>query len=88
MAKDRFSKFKPINYNKEFKYGTDGEMNHYVIPNRKKLKEKGRNYIINLIKICKDKFNIKFLRSILVQDKKPTKKQETQIVKIINNTNK
>ena len=84
MAKDRFSNQKPINYNKEFKYGTHTNNNHYVIPNRKSISSKARKFIIYLIGKCKYDNTKTFLRSILANGKEPTKAQRKAILKIWN----
>ena len=85
MAKDRFSKFKKSNYNKEYRWGNHTNLNYNVIPNRKVLTKIQKDWIINLIKNIKNESSKTFLRSILEQDKVPTEKQKEIIKTIIKN---
>ena len=81
MAKDRFSRFKKSNYNKQFRYG-NSSMNYVGVGKRDKLNQEQRNWIINLIKKIKFDGDKKFLRSVLVTNKVPTPKQK-EIIKSI-----
>ena len=83
MAKDRFSRFKKSNYNTTFRYGNTS-MNHNGIGKRENLDDKQRDWLINLIQNSNTTdWEVKFLRSILVENKVPTEKQKTIIKKIV-----
>tara|TARA_B100001559_G_C16378312_1_gene565334 strand:+ start:527 stop:793 length:267 start_codon:yes stop_codon:yes gene_type:complete len=88
MAKDRFSNQKPRNYNNDVKHGTHTKMNHYVIPKRELISDNARLFIIDLISKCKHDKQKSFLRSILANQKEPTKPQRKVISKIWNKTSK
>lgn len=84
MAKDRFSKFKKSSYDTNFRYGNNS-MNHNGVGKRDKLDDKQRDWLINLIQNGNTTdWEVKFLRSILVENKVPTEKQKTIIKKVIN----
>lgn len=83
MAKDRFSKFKKSNYNYGLKYGNSYNMNHIGVGKRNELSDKQRQFILDLIKKCNNDNSIKFLRSVLLENKEPTEKQKIVIRKII-----
>ena len=84
MAKDRFSRFKKSNYDTNFRYGNNS-MNHNGVGKRDKLDDKQRDWLINLIQNGNTTdWEVKFLRSILVENKVPTEKQKTIIKKVIN----
>ena len=83
MAKDRFSRFKKSNYNNEFRWGTH-EYNSSWYNDRVDLLDNQREWVINLIKSNKtNKWEMEFLRSILVDGKVPTDKQKDIIRKIV-----
>jgi len=82
MAKDRFSKFKKSNYNSEFRYGNNS-MNYNIIPNRQDLTNEQRDWIVNLIQKIEKEGDKKFLRSVLVRGKVPTKSQKKIIESIV-----
>ena len=84
MAKDRFSKFKKSNYDTNFRYGNNS-MNHNGVGKRTKLDDKQRDWLINLIQNGNTTdWEVKILRSILVENKVPTEKQKSIIKKVIN----
>jgi hypothetical protein len=88
MAKDRFSKFKKNNYDKEFRYGNNS-MNWNIIPDRQNLNNEQRTYIVNLITTLPNESNKNFLRSILQTGKVPTIPQRNIIKSMIDkNKNK
>jgi hypothetical protein len=89
MAKDRFSKFKKSNYDKEFRYGNNS-MNWNIIPDRQNLNNEQRAYIVNLIKTLPNESDKNFLRSIIQTGKVPTIPQRNIIKSMIdkNKTNK
>ena len=83
MAKDRFSKFKKSNYDTNFRYGNNS-MNHTGVGKRNKLDDKQRDWLINLIQNGNTTdWEVKFLRSILVENKVPTEKQKSIIKKMV-----
>jgi len=84
MAKNRFSNQKPRNYNDDVKYGTHTKINHYVIPKREPITDDARLFIVDLISKCKSDNDIKFLRSILANEKQPTPRQKKAIIAIRN----
>jgi hypothetical protein len=88
MPRDRFSRFKKSNYNNDFRYGINS-MNHVGVGEREKLNTEQRDWVINLIKNEKTtEWDKKFLKSVLADNKVPTKKQKDVIVKINNKTKK
>lgn len=87
MAKDRFSRFKKSNYNKEFRYGNTS-MNYNVIPNREDLNDEQRTYIVNLISSLPKENDKKFLRSVLERGKVPTNAQRKIIKSMIDKNKK
>jgi hypothetical protein len=85
MAKDRFSRFKKSNYNKEYRWGNHTKLNYKVIPNRKPLNNIQKDWLIKLIKTLKKQSSKTFIKSILEQDKVPTEKQKEIIKALIKN---
>jgi hypothetical protein len=81
MAKDRFSKFKRNNYGKDSISFT--KLNYYKIPNRERLNDTQREFLVQKVKECNSDSGKKFLRSILVEGKIPTEKQKIVIKSIL-----
>lgn len=81
MAKDRFNKFKKSNWDKSNNIYTS--LNYYKIPNRERLNDTQREYLVLKVKECFSEGDKKFLRSILVEGKIPTEKQKLIIKEIV-----
>lgn len=78
MAKDRFSKFKKSNYNKEFRWGNHNK----ILNNRLNLNKEQKDWLIKLRASLTKQSSINFIDSILEQNYVPTDKQK-EIIKSI-----
>lgn len=86
MAKDRFSKFKPINWNPAFKYAPNTLMEKQI--KRKRMESKEFNMVTGLLKFPLNKWEIDFVNSILKWNKEMTIGQIKVVRNIVKKYNK
>lgn len=83
MAKDRFSRFKKSNYDKDFRWGNYDSINYKVKKNRKDLNPIQEKFLMKLSEVLKKPNDLNFIISVLEVGKEPTEKQKEIIKEII-----
>lgn len=83
MAKDRFSRFKRVNYDHDFRYGN--ETYRASINPKEKLCHEQKDWLLDFIKRGKlNKWELDFLQSLIHRGKKLSDKQSDVVIKIYN----